>query len=43
MADNEEQQASVPFTKRMRKATANIHNVSDALVNMVPVPEVQSE
>ena len=35
MADNKEQHAAIPFTKRMRKATAKIHNVSDALVNMV--------
>ena len=25
----------IPFTKRMRKATAKIHNVSDTLVNVV--------
>lgn len=29
-----EHEAKVPFTKRMRKATQSIHNVSDALVNM---------
>lgn len=29
-----EQAAAIPFTKRMRKATQSIHNVSDALVNM---------
>lgn len=34
MADNKEQHAAIPFTKRMRKATAKIHNVSDALVNL---------
>jgi len=28
------QEAPMPFTKRMRKATAKIHNVSDTLVNV---------
>jgi len=32
--DAKAESSSLPFTKRMRKATQSIHNISDALVNM---------